>query len=361
MPDELVFETFSRWGFPIKNAFYIAGPCSAESEDQLMQTALALKDHEVTAMRAGIWKPRTRPGTFEGVGAVGLKWLKDAGNAAHLPVTTEVAVPGHVEQCLKHGIDILWIGARTTSNPFAVQSLADALQGVDVPVLVKNPINPDVELWDGAVERLIQAGIKKLAVIHRGFSTYEKTVFRNQPIWRIPIEMRRRRPGIPMLCDPSHICGSTELLLSVAQSAMDLLFDGLMIEVHINPSAALSDVKQQVIPDEYHRLISKLKIKKVSSDSLDFMQHMNLLRNDIDQIDSQILQLLAQRMEKAKKIAFQKMKNNISIYQPDRWKEVIKTRIKEGLDNNLAEDFISKLYQLIHEESIRMQEQVLSD
>jgi chorismate mutase len=262
MPNELMFETFSKWGFPIKHAFYIAGPCSAESEDQLMQTALALKGQGIIAMRGGIWKPRTRPGTFEGVGAVGLKWLKDAGNAANLPVTTEVAVPEHVEQCLKHGIDILWIGARTTSNPFAVQSLADALKGVDVPVLVKNPINPDIELWDGAVERLAQAGIKKLGVIHRGFSTYEKTVFRNQPIWRIPIEMRRRRPGIPMLCDPSHICGNTELLFSVAQNAMDLLFDGLMIEAHINPPAALSDAKQQVTPDEYHRLISKLKIKK---------------------------------------------------------------------------------------------------
>lgn len=361
MSEELAAKIFSGWGFPIKNAFYIAGPCSAESEEQLMETALGLKGREVTVMRAGIWKPRTRPGTFEGVGAVGLKWLKDAGKAADLPVTTEVAVPEHVEECLKYDIDILWIGARTTSNPFAVQALADALKGVDVPVLVKNPINPDIELWDGAVERLIQAGIKKLAVIHRGFSTYEKTVFRNQPIWRIPIEMRRRRPDIPMICDPSHICGSTELLFSVAQNAMDLLFDGLMIEVHRNPSEALSDAKQQLTPDEYQRLIGKLKIKKVSSDSLDFMQHMNRLRNDIDEIDSQILQLLARRMEKAKKIAFQKMKNNISIFQPERWEEVIKTRVKEGLEKDLAEDFVSKLYQFIHEESIRMQEQVLSD
>lgn len=360
MPEDIAVKKFSEWGLPVKHAFYIAGPCSAESEEQLMQTALALKDYEVNVMRAGIWKPRTRPGSFEGVGAMGLKWLKDAGKAANLAVTTEVATPKHVEACLKHGIDILWIGARTTSNPFAVQDIADALQGSDVPVLVKNPINPDIELWHGAVERLVQAGVKKLGTIHRGFSTYEKTAFRNQPIWRIPIEMKRRNPHLPMLCDPSHICGNTELLFSVAQNAMDLLFDGLMLEVHINPPAALSDAKQQLTPQEYGDLLGRLKIKKASSESRDFLESINILRQEIDKIDHQILDLLALRMDDAREIALHKMKNNISILQPARWDEIIKSRLKEGVEKKLTEDFVSRLYQLIHEESIRLQEQVIS-
>ncbi|MDQ1355054.1 MAG: chorismate mutase [Acidobacteriota bacterium] len=361
MPEDSAVQVFSEWGFPVKNIFHIAGPCSAESEEQLMQTALALKDYDIDVMRAGIWKPRTRPGSFEGVGAVGLKWLKDAGKAANLAVTTEVATPKHVEACLKHGIDILWIGARTTSNPFAVQDIADALKGTDVPVMVKNPINPDIELWHGAVERLAQAGVKKLGIIHRGFSIYEKTVFRNQPIWRIPIEMKRRNPHLPMLCDPSHICGNTQLLFSVAQNAVDLLFNGLMLEVHIKPQAALSDSKQQLTPEEYGLLISRLKIKKVYSENRDFIENMNILRQEIDKIDHQILALLAQRMDNSKKIASLKMKNDISIFQPIRWEEVISTRIKEGAEKSLTEDFISLLYQFIHEESIRLQEQVVND
>ncbi|MCU0288130.1 MAG: bifunctional 3-deoxy-7-phosphoheptulonate synthase/chorismate mutase type II [Acidobacteria bacterium] len=361
MTENIVDKQLSEWGLAIKNTFYIAGPCSAESEEQLMQTALALKDYEVNVMRAGIWKPRTRPGSFEGVGEAGLRWLKNAGQAANLPVTTEVATAKHVEECLKHGIDILWIGARTTSNPFAVQDIADALQGTNVPVLVKNPINPDIELWHGAVERLAQAGIKKLGVIHRGFSTYEKTAFRNQPIWRIPIEMKRRNPQLPMLCDPSHICGNTELLFTVAQNALDLLFDGLMIEVHINPPAALSDPQQQLTPVEYGHLLSRLKIKKESSESLDFQDNINTLRQEIDKIDRQILELLAMRMDNARKIAFHKMKNNIAILQPNRWEEIIQSRVKEGVEKKLAADFITRLYQFIHEESIRQQEQVVSD
>jgi len=361
MPEKLSVGVFADWGFPVKNAFNIAGPCSAESEEQLMEIAPILKGHGVNVMRAGIWKPRTRPGSFEGVGVKGLKWLKAAGKAAGLAVTTEVATPEHVEACLRHEIDILWIGARTTSNPFAVQGIADVLQGVDIPVLVKNPINPDLELWHGAIERLQQAGIKKLGAIHRGFSTYEKTAFRNQPIWRIPIEMKRRNPGIPMLCDPSHICGNTELLYSVAQNAMDLLFDGLMVEVHNNPPAALSDAKQQVTPEEYGRLMGRLKIKSVSTESPDYLEHINSLRQNIDKIDHEILELMGRRMDNSKKIALHKMKNNISIFQPARWDEIIKTRIEEGRDKELSEEFITKLYQFIHEESIRLQEQVLND
>ncbi|MCK4765688.1 MAG: bifunctional 3-deoxy-7-phosphoheptulonate synthase/chorismate mutase type II [Candidatus Aminicenantes bacterium] len=361
MPEKIEVTKFHDWGIPFKNVFFIAGPCSAESEEQLMQTASGLKGSKVNVLRAGIWKPRTRPGTFEGVGKEGLKWLKSAGDAIGAAVTTEVATPEHVEECLKHNIDILWIGARTTSNPFAVQAIADALKGVDIPVLVKNPINPDIELWDGALERMNRMGIKKLAAIHRGFSTYETSKFRNQPIWRIPIEMKRRNPEVPMLCDPSHICGNRELLLSVAQNAMDLLFDGLMLEVHFDPAQALSDAKQQLTPDAYNRLINKLKIKKVSSESTDYKQHIESLRNDIDEIDHQLLKLLAQRMNNAKKIAFHKMKNDISLFQPERWEKIMESRVKDGLGQGLSEDFVSRLYQFIHEESLREQEQVLTD
>lgn len=361
MPEKSAVRTFAEWGYTVKNAFYIAGPCSAETEEQLIETALSLKKYEVNAMRAGIWKPRTHPGSFEGVGVEGLKWLKNAGNAANLPVTTEVATPEHVEACLRHGIDILWIGARTTSNPFAVQAIADVLQGVDIPVFVKNPINPDIELWHGAVERLEQAGIKKIGTIHRGFSTYEKTAFRNQPIWRIPIEMKRRKPTLPMLCDPSHICGNTELLYSVSQNAMDLLFDGLMLEVHINPPAALSDSMQQITPDEFGRLQSRLKMKKAASENREFLDNINALRQEIDKIDYKIVELLAKRMDTAKKIGVYKMEEDISIFQPARWEEVMESRVKKGLDKNLSVDFVSRLYQYIHEESCRLQEQVLRD
>lgn len=361
MPEKLSVKTLSEWGLPVRNLFAIAGPCSAETEEQMMQTALALKNHEVNVLRAGIWKPRTRPGSFEGVGNVGLKWLKNAGIALGIPVTTEVATPEHVEACLAHDIDILWIGARTTSNPFAIQAIADALTGVDIPVFVKNPVNPDFDLWVGALERLNKAGITRLGAIHRGFSIYEKTEFRNQPIWRIPIEMKRRNRHIPMICDPSHICGNRELLLSVAQNAMDLLFDGLMLEVHICPEKALSDAKQQVTPDIYNEILSALKLKKPYSDSLSFMKHINTLRNDIDNVDQQLLNLLGKRMENSKKIAFHKMQNNISLFQPERWEEVLRSRVQQGQHNGLAEDFTMKIYQLIHEESLRLQEQVLRD
>lgn len=363
MPEKIRIKKFSDWGIPFKNVMFIAGPCSAESEEQLMNTALGLKGSEVNVLRAGIWKPRTRPGTFEGVGSKGLKWLKNAGNAINVPVTTEVATPEHVEECLKNGIDILWVGARTTTNPFAVQAVADALKGVDIPVLVKNPINPDIELWGGALERLDRVGIKRMGAIHRGFSTYEKSKFRNQPIWRIPIEVKHRNPQLPMFCDPSHICGNRELLLSVAQNAMDLLFDGLMLEVHIDPDSALSDAKQQLTPDGYNRLLSELKLKQVTSESEDFNKHIKILRQENDKIDHQLLELLAKRMGNAKKMAFHKMNYDISLFQPVRFDEVAKSWIKEGrtLSQDLSEEFLLKMYQFIHEESLRIQEEVLSD
>jgi chorismate mutase len=363
VPETIDIKKISEWGIPFQTVMFIAGPCSAESEDQLMQTALGLKDSKVNVMRAGIWKPRTRPGSFEGVGAEGLKWLKNAGNAINVPVTTEVATPEHVEACLKAGIDILWIGARTTTNPFAVQAVADALKGVDIPVIIKNPINPDIELWAGALERLNRVGIKRLAVIHRGFSIYEKSKFRNQPIWRIPIELKHRNPQLPMFCDPSHICGNRELLLNVAQNAMDLLFDGLMLEVHIDPPAALSDAKQQLTPEGYNLLLSKLKIKKLSSESEDFKKHIKTLRLEIDKLDHQLLELLAKRMSNAKEIAIHKMNHNISLFQPGRFDETSKSWVKEGrsLSQDLSEDFLSRMYRFIHEESLRIQEKALED
>lgn len=361
MTEGLKVTELSRWGIPYKDVLNIAGPCSAESEEQVMQTALALKDSGVSVMRAGIWKPRTRPGSFEGVGARGLAWLKNAGKAAGLLSATETAVPEHVELCLKQGIDMLWIGARTTSNPFAVQSLADALKGVDIPVLVKNPMNPDLNLWVGALERLHQAGVKRLGAIHRGFSIYEQARFRNQPLWRIPIEMKRLNPRVPLICDPSHICGNRELILSVAQNAMDMLFDGLMIEVHLNPPAALSDAEQQITPGDYRQLMSRLKVKKSTCGENESWEHIRGIRKEIDTLDAQILVLLAKRMNQSKRIALHKMKDNIAIFQPERWEEVVKSRTGDGLNRNLSEEFVLRLYQLIHEESLRIQEEVVSD
>ncbi|MCP4220470.1 MAG: bifunctional 3-deoxy-7-phosphoheptulonate synthase/chorismate mutase type II [bacterium] len=360
MPEQLKITNITQWGFEMDDIFRIAGPCSAETEEQVMHTALQLKDTGISALRAGIWKPRTRPGSFEGVGEVGLKWLKNAGKELGVPVTTEVATPGHVEACLKEGIDILWIGARTTSNPFAVQAIADVLQGVDIPVFVKNPVNPDFDLWVGAMERVNKAGITKLGAIHRGFSTYEKTRYRNQPIWRIPIEMKRRNIEIPMICDPSHICGNRDLLLTVAQSAMDFLFDGFMLEVHIDPDNALSDAKQQVTPARFREMIDQLKVKQPHTDSLSFLKEVNDIRKDIDDIDHEILQLLNRRMEDCRNIAQHKMKTNVSTFQPHRWDEVIKSRIKIGYDQQLSETFVLKIYQLIHEESLRVQEDIIN-
>ncbi len=356
MKIDLNIEKLSDWATPITGTFLIAGPCSAESEEQLMRTAQGLAKYSVNAIRAGIWKPRTRPGSFEGVGVKGLRWLKEAGGTVGIPVAVEVANPGHVEECLKHGIDILWIGARTSANPFSVQAIAEALKGVKIPVLVKNPISPDVELWIGAIERLHRAGLRSLAAIHRGFCTFREDAYRNTPLWRIAIELKRRVPGLPIICDPSHICGKKELLLSVAQKAMDLLYDGLMIEAHIDPKSALSDAKQQITPDELGDLISRLKPKTASTDSEELRIQISYLRKEIDDIDQQIINLLGKRMEISKQLGEYKKRNDIALFQPDRWREIVETRTKAGIANNLPEDLILKIYQYIHEESIRAQE-----
>jgi len=346
----------SEWGISYEGIFIIAGPCSAESPEQLMQTAAGLAHHPVNLMRAGIWKPRTRPGSFEGVGKKGLTWLKEAGNSVGLPVTVEVARPKHVEECLRHGIDVLWVGARTTTNPFAVQELADALRGVDIPVLVKNPLSPDLSLWIGALERINQAGITKLAAIHRGFCSFNEKLYRNKPEWWIPIELRRKIPNLPMMCDPSHICGKVELLPGIIRRAMDLLFDGLMIECHINPREALSDAEQQVTPAELGVLLSRLNVKKVSTDDPQYLLDITHLRNTIDEVDEQIMQLLMQRMQISTEIGRLKKRSNISILQPERWQKMLQERIDSGQEKDLPAQFIQRLYQGIHEESIRRQE-----
>jgi chorismate mutase len=357
MGASLTIKPLQDWGISHQGPFIIAGPCSAESEEQLVETAQGLKGLPVSLLRAGIWKPRTRPGCFEGVGEKGLAWLKAAGEAAGIPVTTEVATPQHVEACLKAGIDVLWIGARTTVNPFSVQPIADALKGVDIPVMVKNPINPDIELWLGTMERLNQSGITKLAAIHRGFTAYKKSKFRNKPNWKIPIELRRRVPDLPMFCDPSHISGVRSLVPEVAQTALDLTFDGLMIESHINPSVALSDAKQQLTPADLGKLLETLTPTKSSTDGAAVKEQILAMRTIIDEIDKAVIGLVAQRMEVAKSLGKFKKQHNISLFQPRRWKETLMSRIESGVERGLSEDFLLRVYQYIHEESIRHQEE----
>jgi chorismate mutase len=360
MAPELSINRLSEWDMPVKKKFLIAGPCSVESEEQLLRTVVQLSAYEVTVLRGGIWKPRTRPGSFEGIGVRGLTWLKQAGNAVGLPVATEVATPTHVEECLKAGIDILWIGARTATNPFAVQEIADALLGMDIPVMIKNPMNPDLELWIGAIERINKAGITKIMAVHRGFSTYREHWYRNRPIWRIPIELRRRLPHLPLICDPSHICGKRSYIMTVAQQAMDFLFDGLMIEVHCAPPTALSDARQQVTPLQYGRLINKLHY--VSSDGpARLPEEIKLLRKEIDAIDNDMITLLAKRMECVRHIGTWKRAHNVSLFQPERWEHVLQDRVRSSARHHLSESFARDLFEHIHEEALNIQGRVPTD
>jgi chorismate mutase len=357
MAPQLRISQLAEWDMGVRKKFLVAGPCSVESEEQVLRTAVQLAAHEVTVLRGGIWKPRTRPGSFEGVGVSGLRWLKQAGIAAGLPVATEAAKPAHVEECLKAGVDVLWIGARTTTSPFAVQEIADALQGVDIPVMIKNPMNPDIELWIGAIERIQKAGITRIMAIHRGFSIYGKSLYRNPPMWRIPIELRRRLPHLPLICDPSHICGEQSHIPAVAQQAMDFLFDGLMIEVHCTPRAALSDPKQQMTPAQYGRFIRKLHY--VSSSSFrPLPQAIKVLRKQIDGIDSDVIALLAKRMECAKQIGTWKRDLDISLFQPERWEHILRDRTRSGVRRHLSESFVRNLFEHIHEEALSVQGRV---
>lgn len=353
--NNLSFVPLREWGLPMGDIFVSAGPCSAESEKQVLEIAKNISGCGISFMRAGLWKPRTHPNTFEGVGIKGLKWLVRAREEYNLPIGIEVANPGHVEACLKHQVDVVWIGARTTTNPFAVQALADALQGTDQSVLVKNPICPDLELWLGAIERLHNMGLRKIGVIHRGFSTSRKILYRFAPNWKIPIELKRRLPDIPILCDPSHICGTAELIFSIAQEALNLLFDGLMIEVHIDPAKAWSDAKQQITPEELYSLINRLKLKTELSDDEKFQTRMKELRLEVDLIDSHFIELLCKRMEIVSEMGELKYKYNISPLQPYRWKDIVASRLDAGKKKNLSEDFIFRLFEAIHEEAIRYQ------
>lgn len=340
----------------------MAGPCSAESEEQMLDTARGLPLDKVKVFRAGIWKPRTRPNAFEGVGSIGLPWFRAVKKETGLLSATEVANVKHVYEALKAGIDIIWIGARTTANPFAMQEIADALVGVDIPVLVKNPVNADVELWLGGIERLYGAGLRKLGAIHRGFSSYEKSIYRNAPQWQLPIELKRRLPNLPIVCDPSHICGNTTNLFEVSQRALDLHYNGLIIETHINPSKALSDNKQQVTPAQLStEILDRLVIRQIGSTNPEAIHSLEEMRADIDGIDRKIINLLGERMKISDKMGLHKKQFGITVLQEKRWDEILKNRYSLGELNALSNEFIEALFKAIHQESINHQEAVLID
>ncbi len=357
---KLKVNPLESWSKLKSKPLIIAGPCSAETPEQLRATAEGLKNLKVDVLRAGIWKPRTRPNSFEGAGAEGLQWLSEVGKELNIPVGTEVANAQHVEEALKYNIDVLWIGAGTTVSPFSMQEMADSLKGVkNVSVLVKNPTHPELGLWIGAFERLNQAGIENLGAIHRGFSTYDKSKFRNQPFWQIHIELRRLAPQIPIICDPSHITGKRDLIFEISQKAMDLNFDGLMIETHIDPEHAWSDAEQQVTPQRLSEILADLKIRETSSDNPDFIDHLEELRRKIDNIDRELIEILAARMGIVEKIGEYKRDNNVTTFQVKRWDEIMKNRAELGKKMNLSEAYITEIYKIIHEESIRRQGEVM--
>jgi len=361
MPKNLKIKSISEWKEYNQRPFIIAGPCSAESEQQVLDTAIALKKTgKVDVLRAGIWKPRTRPNSFEGVGSAGLPWLKKAKQETGLPLTIEVANAKHVYEALKFGVDILWIGARTAANPFSMQEISTAMEGADVGVLIKNPINPDLELWVGAVERVYNAGIRRIGLIHRGFSTYEKSRFRNLPQWQIPIEMKSRLPQIPMLNDPSHIGGKRSLLLEISQKAMDLNYDGLMIESHIHPDAALSDAQQQVTPKRLAEILDSIILREPMAHDDKVKSALEELRSKIDFYDDQLLEIMEQRMEVVKSIGLIKKENNMSILQNKRWEEIIYKSIEKGAQKGLSREFINRAFKAIHQESINHQTKILN-
>jgi len=346
--------------FKTARPFVIAGPCSAETREQVLETARELSSMQVQLFRAGIWKPRTRPGSFEGNGAQALEWLQEAKQTYKIPVTVEVAEPAHIELALKHGVDVLWIGARTTVNPFQVQHLADALQGVDIPVMVKNPVNPDVDLWQGAIERFEKVGISSVAAIHRGFSGYSAAVgYRNQPNWPIPIELKRRKPELAMICDPSHITGNRSRIAEVAQKAMDMHFDGLMIETHPRPDEAWSDAAQQVTPQRLKEILAGLIVREEYTQDMTGLMQLEYLRQLMDSLDAEIIDLIAKRMELSEQMAEVKRACNMTAYQPARWREIVETRSERAQAHLLSKEFIVELYEKIHHESIRKQLEIL--
>lgn len=344
-----------------KKPLIISGPCSAETPEQLMTTCESLsKTGIVDILRAGIWKPRTKPGSFEGNGEEGLKWFADVKSKVNLPISTEVATGKHVELALKYGVDLLWIGARTTVNPFSVQDIADALRGVDVPVLIKNPMHPDIDLWQGAVQRIEAVGVKDIGLIHRGFSVYGSSQYRNNPQWHIAIEMRRRMGDMPMLCDPSHICGNREFLLEISQKSADMNFDGLIVESHIAPSEAWSDASQQLTPEDLKTMLKSIIWRKQNDDSPKYLQALETLRAQIDGIDSEMLEIISKRMGVASKIGEIKRDNNVAILQTGRWSEILEKMSKQADKHHLSTELVTKILDAIHVESINIQNSIMN-
>ena len=361
MEKRLDIAPLSEWGmFTEPRPCVIAGPCSAESEIQIMETARQLRSFGINVFRAGIWKPRTHPGSFEGVGAPGLKWIKKKKKELGLKISTEVASEKHVFECLKYGVDLVWIGARTTANPFLVQEIADALKDVDIPVLVKNPVNADIDLWIGALERLNAAGVRKLGVIHRGFSTFSKIKYRNEPGWQIAVELRSRYPELPFFCDPSHMAGKREYIQEISQRSLDLGLEGLMIESHCDPTCALSDAKQQLTPDDLKKLLESLVVRETDSDSKSYKDNIDQLRSQIDVIDENLLNLLASRMKISRKIGEYKKENNIAILQTSRWDAILEDMVKRGSECGLSEKFVTAVFNAIHEASVQVQNDILA-
>ena len=356
---QLKIEPIRLPGLELKRPIIISGPCSAETEEQTLNTAQQLSDMGVKIFRAGIWKPRTRPGAFEGVGSIGLPWLKRVKEETGMFIGVEVANAHHVYEAIKYGVDIMWIGARTSANPFAVQEVADALKGIDIPVLVKNPVNPDLELWIGAFERLNNAGITQLAAIHRGFSTYDKSEFRNHPQWQIPIELRRRFPEIPIITDPSHIGGKRSLIAEICQEAMDLSFDGLIIETHCNPDKAWSDASQQITPETLKGILDNLVLRRPKIGDTP-RNTLDELRKQIDKLDNQLLDILKERMKISEAIGRYKYENNITILQARRYDEIMNDRKVKAESRNLNPDFVSEIFESIHEESISRQSAIMN-
>ncbi|MEA3504741.1 MAG: chorismate mutase [Bacteroidota bacterium] len=359
--NKLEIKPFTEWADTKGAPLVIAGPCSAETKDQVLSTAHEIaKIPQVQIFRAGIWKPRTRPNGFEGVGTKGLQWLQEVKKTTRLKTCTEVAKPHHIEEALKHDIDMLWIGARTVVNPFSVQELSEALKGVDIPILIKNPITPDIQLWIGAIERINKAGINKIAVIHRGFHSFEKSPYRNTPMWEIPLELKHNYPEIPIICDPSHISGCKELIKPVSQEALDLNMKGLMIETHNNPNKAFTDAKQQITPTQLQKLLNSLKIRSAISHNKEYKNKLEELRKDIDKLDIEMLCSISKRINLVKEIGKYKNENNTTIFQLERWREITHDRIRYGTSQGLEEDFILDLLKLLHKESIKIQTNILN-
>lgn len=346
---------------PADRPLVIAGPCSAESELQILETAKQLSANGIKVLRAGIWKPRTRPGSFEGVGSIGLPWMQKAKKETGMLITTEVASEKHVYEALKFGVDILWIGARSSANPFVMQEIADALKGIDIPVMIKNPVNPDLDLWVGAIERIAEAGITRIAAIHRGFSTYGKSLYRNIPQWQIAIDLKTKLPNIPIINDPSHICGRRDILQDVSQKAMDLNFDGLMIESHINPDVAWSDAKQQITPAELDKLLKNLELRDKQNHSLEEQEQLSKYRQQIDRYDEILMDIISDRMEVVKQIGQFKKENNITILQENRWKEIMEKNRKIAEQRGFTDTFVDRLFKAIHQESINIQTAIMKE